>query len=313
MIEDLNGCVAVVTGGASGIGLSTARALAAAGAAVVIADIHDERMRSACDEITAGGGRAIGCRCDVASDDDVAALRAAAVETFGAVDIVMNNVGILMLGAPENIPLAAWERTFNVNVLSVARSIHAFLPEMLERGRGHIVNTASTAGLWGYSPDRIPYASSKAAVIAALGVVGDLRPAPGRGGDLPLSGAGEDEHRRAGPGLRSDRTDSHATPGGPRARRGRGPGPRRHPERHFLGPDPRRSLRDPGRAGRRPRGLPGGAGASARGDPVTSLFVRRETSPLVLTWAAQPAGKWSRMGRMHDQARSRRRAGRVRD
>ncbi len=166
MIEDLNGCVAVVTGGASGIGLSTARALAAAGAAVVIADIHDERMRSACDEITAGGGRAIGCRCDVASDDDVAALRAAAVETFGAVDIVMNNVGILMLGAPENIPLAAWERTFNVNVLSVARSIHAFLPEMLERGRGHIVNTASTAGLWGYSPDRIPYASSKAAVIA---------------------------------------------------------------------------------------------------------------------------------------------------
>ncbi len=75
MIEDLNHCVAVVTGGASGIGRSTARALAAAGAAVVIADLHEERMRSAVDEITASGGRAIACRCDVASDDDVAALR----------------------------------------------------------------------------------------------------------------------------------------------------------------------------------------------------------------------------------------------
>jgi NAD(P)-dependent dehydrogenase (short-subunit alcohol dehydrogenase family) len=166
VIEDLNGCVAVVTGGASGIGHSTARALAAAGAAVVIADIHEDRMTSARQEITASGGQAIACRCDVASDDDVVALREAAVEAFGPVDVVMNNVGVLMLGSPENIPLAGWERTFNLNVLSVARSIHAFLPGMLERGRGHIVNTASTAGLWGYSPDRIPYASSKAAVIA---------------------------------------------------------------------------------------------------------------------------------------------------
>ena len=166
MIEDLHGCVAVVTGGASGIGRSTARALAAAGAAVVIADIHEERMQSACDEIVGAGGRALACRCDVASDEDVLALHDRAVEALGPVDVVMNNVGVLMLGAPENIPLAAWERTLNLNVLSVARSIHAFLPGMIERGRGHVVNTASTAGLWGYSPDRIPYASSKAAVIA---------------------------------------------------------------------------------------------------------------------------------------------------
>jgi NAD(P)-dependent dehydrogenase (short-subunit alcohol dehydrogenase family) len=82
------------------------------------------------------------------------------------IEILMNNVGVIMLGAPENIPMHAWQRTFDTNVLSIARSLRTFLPGLLEQGRGHIVNTASTSALWAYGHDRIPYAASKAAVIA---------------------------------------------------------------------------------------------------------------------------------------------------
>lgn len=166
VIKDLTDKVAVITGAASGIGRSSALAMAAAGARVVVADINEDRMEEVRAEIADNSGRSIAQRCDVSSDEELEGLHQATLSHFGPADIVMNNVGILMLGTPENIPLSAWERTLDINVLSIVRSIHTFLPEMLKRGSGHFVNTASTAGLWGYSPDRIPYAASKAAIIA---------------------------------------------------------------------------------------------------------------------------------------------------
>ena len=166
MIDDLSSAVAVVTGGASGIGRSVAVALALEGVRVVLADINDERLGEVVTQISQAGGTAVAQHCDVSRDEDIQALHDAALERFGQVEIVMNNVGILALGQPETIPIEAWQRVIDVNLLSVVRAIRVFLPEMLERGSGHFVNTASTAGLWAYAVDRLPYAASKAAVIA---------------------------------------------------------------------------------------------------------------------------------------------------
>jgi NAD(P)-dependent dehydrogenase (short-subunit alcohol dehydrogenase family) len=156
-MEDLHGRVAVITGAASGIGRACAVALARAGTHVVVADIHVERASSVVDEVTGAGAAGIAVRCDVAQDEDMAALRTATLERFGRVDIVMNNVGVLV---------EAWRRILDLNVLSVARSISVFLPDLLAQGSGHIVNTASTAGLFGYAFERLPYSASKGAVVA---------------------------------------------------------------------------------------------------------------------------------------------------
>lgn len=165
MISDFNGKAAVVTGAASGIGRSTAIALAKAGARVVLADIHDERLASCREEIVRQGGHAVVQRCDVSSDDDMGALRERAVAEFGPVDLVMSNVGVLVMGAPAEIPMDAWQRVMDVNVLSVVRAIREFLPSMLDRATGHFVVTASTAGLWGYGCERLPYVAAKGALV----------------------------------------------------------------------------------------------------------------------------------------------------
>jgi NAD(P)-dependent dehydrogenase (short-subunit alcohol dehydrogenase family) len=158
--------VAIVTGAGSGIGRASALALAGAGARVVVADRDAARSEVVATEITARGGAAVAVRCDVTSDDDMAALRSSTKSAFGSVDIVMNNVGLLAIGRPDAIPLEAWRRVLDVNVVAIARSISLFLPELIAQGRGHIVNTASTAGLYAYSYERLPYSASKGAVVA---------------------------------------------------------------------------------------------------------------------------------------------------
>ena len=96
---------------------------------------------------------------------DLEVARDLALERFGRVDVVMNNVGILAVGAVEDIPLEAWQRVIDVNLLSVVRSNLVFLPVLLARGSGHIVNTASTAGLLPYGFDRLPYTATKHAIV----------------------------------------------------------------------------------------------------------------------------------------------------
>ena len=107
-MEQLTGKVAVLTGAGSGIGRATALALGAEGVKVVVSDIDEARALAVADEITRLGGSALGVICDVSDDLEVALLRVAAMEAFGAVDIVMNNVGVLVLGQPTNIPMRAW-------------------------------------------------------------------------------------------------------------------------------------------------------------------------------------------------------------
>lgn len=162
----LAGTVAVVTGGASGMGRGCAIEFAKRGADIVVADLHDERMAAVVAEVEALGRRAIGVHCDVASDDSVRALHDRVIEHFGRADVVMANAGVLAVGLPQDIPIDEWRRVFEVNLMGVVRVVLAFLPGLVERQHGHVVTTASTAGLLPYAFDRLPYAASKGGVVS---------------------------------------------------------------------------------------------------------------------------------------------------
>ncbi len=165
-MDSVDGTVAVLTGAGSGIGRATALSLARRGATVMVSDLNAERARHVAGEIEALGGRAAGVRCDVSSQDDVDALAERSLRDYGRVDIVMSNVGVIAKGDPLDIPIDAWSSIIDINLLGTVRVLRAFLPTLLEQGSGHVVTTGSTAGLFPYAYDRLPYAATKAAVVA---------------------------------------------------------------------------------------------------------------------------------------------------
>ncbi|MDO7842206.1 SDR family NAD(P)-dependent oxidoreductase [Sphingomonas immobilis] len=162
----LAGANALVTGAASGIGRASARLMAARGAKVALVDIDAAGLDSLAAEIAAAGGTAITLPADISAADAFDRLAADAEAAFGQIDLLMNNVGVLATGKPEDIPPEEWGRILNLNLLSAVRATHRLLPGMVARGRGHIVNTASFAGLFPYAWDRLPYVASKAALVA---------------------------------------------------------------------------------------------------------------------------------------------------
>jgi NAD(P)-dependent dehydrogenase (short-subunit alcohol dehydrogenase family) len=164
-VKDLHGRTALVTGAGSGIGRGTAIALAKRGVKVILADVNEAGAQEGAETIRAAGGEATAVKADVAQDETFPMLHALAADQYGPVDILMNNVGMLLSGLPQDIPLAEWERVLNINVMGIVRAIHLFVPEMVARGSGHVVNTASFAGLFPYAFDRLPYAASKGAVV----------------------------------------------------------------------------------------------------------------------------------------------------
>ena len=161
----IDGEVAVITGGASGIGRGTALALARRGADIVIADIHQQRMSEVASEIQGLGRRVLTVPCDVSVDDDVSRLASRVEDEFGPVGLVMNNAGVVLRGALESIDMDTWRWCFGINVFGVIRGIHAFLPRMIERRHGYIVNTGSVAGLVALTGEGAPYVASKFAVV----------------------------------------------------------------------------------------------------------------------------------------------------
>jgi NAD(P)-dependent dehydrogenase (short-subunit alcohol dehydrogenase family) len=165
-VRSVDGAVAVITGAGSGIGRATALSLARRGSAVLASDLDEARAETVARVIDALGGPAASARCDVASAADVAALADMTWSTFGRVDIVMSNVGVIAKGLPFEIPMEAWASIVDVNLLGTVRVLEAFVPSLLEQGHGHVVTTASTAGLFPYAFDRLPYAATKAAVVA---------------------------------------------------------------------------------------------------------------------------------------------------
>ena len=156
--------IAVVTGAGSGIGLALSDALARAGCSVVLADVQTDALATAERQIAAHGVDTLVVRTDVSKADDVQALADATLERFGGVDVVCNNAGVAGKGDPWFGGIETWEWTLGVNFWGVVHGIRAFLPHLVASGGGHIVNTASIAGLFpGFSP---AYSASKHAVVA---------------------------------------------------------------------------------------------------------------------------------------------------
>lgn len=164
-MHDLKDKVAVITGAADGIGKALALKGAAEGMKLVLADIDTGKLDRFVTELTAGGTTAIGIRIDVSRADEVEALADLAYDTFGAVHLLVNNAGVaLAKNAWETTP-KDWEWVMGVNLYGVTNGLSAFIPRMLAAGEeGHVVNTASIAGLLS-EPSMAAYNVSKFGVV----------------------------------------------------------------------------------------------------------------------------------------------------
>ena len=165
-MDRLTGKVAIVTGGASGLGRVGAELFAREGAMVVVADLADGD--DVVESITAAGGEATYVRCDVSDEESVKAAVAHAVDTFGGLHVLYNNAGV-MLGdddGPENTPMSTYERTMDINVKGVLLFCRHSIPAMLQSGGGSIVNVASFVAHMGAATPQIAYTASKGAVLA---------------------------------------------------------------------------------------------------------------------------------------------------
>jgi NAD(P)-dependent dehydrogenase (short-subunit alcohol dehydrogenase family) len=162
---DFKGRVALVTGASSGMGLATARAFASSGASVVLADVNDDALRAATDELTGAGRTAVGMTCDVSDEAQVAALIDQTVATFGRLDMAFNNAGIQ--APPSDAadePTETFDRVNAINLRGVWACMKHELRQMRQQGSGAIVNCSSLGGLVGL-PGRAAYHASKHGVL----------------------------------------------------------------------------------------------------------------------------------------------------
>jgi NAD(P)-dependent dehydrogenase (short-subunit alcohol dehydrogenase family) len=159
------GNVAVITGGASGIGLAMAERFIAEGMSVLLADIDEPKLRNVEARLTEAGADVATRICNTASENEVAELAELALERFGAVHILCNNAGIAGMGDAWTDSMELWDRVIGVNLYGVIHGVRSFLPIMQQQGVGHIVNTASMAGLVGM-PGAAPYNVTKHGVVA---------------------------------------------------------------------------------------------------------------------------------------------------
>ena len=156
---EVAGKVAVVTGGASGIGRAMSRRFASSGARVVVTDVNEAPARAVASEIS---GLAV--RCDVGSEDDVRRLVREAESAYGPIDLFVSNAGIATGGDPISTPNEVWSRQWDVNFMAHVYAARAVLPGMLERGSGYLVHTSSMAGILS-SHGNSTYAATKHAVV----------------------------------------------------------------------------------------------------------------------------------------------------
>lgn len=163
---DLQGAVAVITGGASGLGLAMAREAAGRGARLVLADIRAEPLAEAAAALAAGGADVLAQVCDVTCPDAVEALATAAVERFGRVNLLVNNAGAFVGGLAWETPQAQYDWLIDLNLKSVMHGIRCFVPRMIAQGDNcHVLTVASAAAISVY-PGYAAYSAAKHAALA---------------------------------------------------------------------------------------------------------------------------------------------------
>jgi len=165
-LPGLDGASVIVTGAGSGIGRAAALQFGAAGSKVVVADLNAETAAAVVAEITGAGGTAVAVVGDLSSQEVVDQVVATAVDTYGGVDVLVNNAGIMdSMGGPHEVSDAEWERVIRINLTAPFLLTRAVVPHMLAKGKGAIVNTASEAGIRGS-------AAGTAYTVSKHGVVG---------------------------------------------------------------------------------------------------------------------------------------------
>ena len=156
---ELKDKVAIVTGGASGIGKATCEAMARLGAQVAVVDLNEEGAHAVAKEI---GAIAVGC--DVGNEDSVNAMVAKVESELGPIDVLFNNAGLATGGGPLDTPVDVWQSQWEINVMAHVYAVRAVLPSMLERESGYILHTASMAGIL-TTHGNLTYAATKHAVV----------------------------------------------------------------------------------------------------------------------------------------------------
>lgn len=176
MGNNLEGKVVVITGASSGNGEATARLLSGQGATVVLGARRLERIQSLARELTGRGGKALAIATDVTHYDQVKSLVDAAVQTYGRIDVMLNNAGLMPHSPLERLKIDDWSRTIDVNLKGVLYGIAAALPYMRQQKSGHIINVSSVAG-HKVRPGSAVYAATKTAVrVLSEGLRQEVKP-----------------------------------------------------------------------------------------------------------------------------------------
>lgn len=164
----LEGKVALITGGASGMGMVASGLFASEGARVVLTDVNDEAAEATARRIAEAGGEAIHLHADVSREADAEAMITRAVETFGRLDVLYNNAGVMLDddGSVDTTEESIWDTTLGINVKGVAFGCKYGIPAMIATGGGSIINVASFVAWLGAATSQTAYTASKGAVLA---------------------------------------------------------------------------------------------------------------------------------------------------
>jgi NADP-dependent 3-hydroxy acid dehydrogenase YdfG len=174
--ENIDGKVVVITGASSGLGEAAARHLSALGATVVLGARRVERIDALAKDLTGKGGKALALATDVTKREDVKRLVDAAVNTYGRVDVIINNAGLMPHSPLERLKVDDWDRMIDVNIKGVLYGIAAVLPHMTRQKSGHVINVSSVAG-HKVGPGGAVYSATKHAVrVISEGLRQEVKP-----------------------------------------------------------------------------------------------------------------------------------------
>lgn len=166
MSNNIAGKVVVITGASSGLGEATARHLSALGAKVVLGARRKERLDSLVTELSAAGGQAVAYTTDVTDAAQVNALIQGALDSFGRVDVLINNAGLMAIAPMSETKVEEWDRMIDINIKGLLYGVAATLPVFQRQNSGHFINIASVAGIKVFSPGGTVYSGTKFAVRA---------------------------------------------------------------------------------------------------------------------------------------------------